>query len=227
MQRVLHSHAIKNIREQHSPPCYYEDNAQNYSNELQRFKTAIEQFFLSFEPIFQSCRQELGSKKHLLANILMIRASACRWAISQSPSDSEMYTDSFLRDYILVNTLAHELITRKANFIFDMTLGASIFSVSHHCKDTTVRRAAIDLLNEFPKREGWFDTLVAAKISKWLMDKEEGGKVDGNIPDTARLRLIKHDLGPHKRTAELYCSQLVWKDGNAARVMLPPVTITL
>lgn len=58
------------------------------------------------------------------------------------------------------------------------------------------------------------------------MDKEERGMVNGHIPDSARLRLIKHELGPHKRTAELYYSQLIWKDGNAAREILPPVMIT-
>ncbi len=155
----------------------------------------------------------------MLANILMIRAVACRWAISQGPSDSGMCTDSYLEEYMLVTTLAQELITKKANFIFDMTLGASIFSASHHCRNPKIRRLAIDLLHVCPK-EGWFNTVVAAKISKWLMDKEEGGNFGGYIPETARLRLIKHELGPNK--AELYCS--LWKDENT-REMLPHVTI--
>jgi len=110
MRRVLYSHAIKNIREQHSPPCYNGNNAQNYSkHELHGFRTSIEQFFRSFEPIFQSSRREPGSKKYLLANIVMIRAVACRFAILQGPSDSKMYTDAYLLDYKLINELAHEL----------------------------------------------------------------------------------------------------------------------
>jgi hypothetical protein len=145
----------------------------------------MDQFFQSFEPIFQSSRQEPGSKDSLRANLVMIRATACCFAISQGSLDSEIYTNAYLRDYKLINNMARELIDgqRKANFNFDMTLVASIFSVSHYCRDPTVRRAAIDLLRQCPERKGWFDTLV-----------------------------------------ELYCSQLVWKDGNAARVILPPVT---
>lgn len=224
MRRVLYSHAIKNIREQHSPPCYDGNNAQYSKHELQGFRTAIEQFFRSFEPIFQSSRQEPGSKKYLLANILMIRALACRWTISQGPSDSEMYTNAYLLDYNLVNSLANELITRKVNFNFDMTLGASLFSLSHYCREPTVRRAAIDLLHQCTERAGWFDTPVAAKISKWLMDKEELRMIDGFIPDPARLRLIKHVPGQHMRTADLYCSELTGEDGNARREVLHSIT---
>jgi hypothetical protein len=40
-----------------------------------------------------------------------------------------------------------------------------------------------------------------------------------------RLRLIKYELGPYKRTAKLYCSRLVRKDGHTARELLLPVTI--
>jgi hypothetical protein len=59
------------------------------------------------------------------------------------------------------------------------------------------------------------------------MEKEEEGIINGHIPDTARLRLIKHELGSFNQTATLYCSQLVQKDGNTARELLSPVIITL
>ncbi len=170
VRRVLHFHEIKNIREEYSQ-LYY-DGA----------RVAMDQFFRSFEPIFQSSRQKPGSNDSLRANLVMIRAIGCYSAISQGLSDSEMYTNAYLRDYKFINDLARELINnqRKANFIFDMTLGASTFSVLFYCRDHTVRRAAIDLLHQCTERKAWFNTLV-----------------------------------------RLYCSQLVWKDGNAARVMLP------
>ena len=75
--------------------------------------------------------------------------------------------------------------------------------------------------------EGWFDAQVATKISAWIINKEEEGMVNGHIPDTARLRLFKHNTEPEKREVGLYCSKLVWKDGNQVREMIPRVTITL
>jgi len=182
-------------------------------------------------PIFESSRRRPGTKEYLLANLVMIRAVACRIAVSRGPSDSELYSDAFLQDYMLITELARELIDnskttlRKAIFNFDMTLGASIFSLSHLCREPTVRRQAIHLLLQYPP-EGWFDTQVAAKISTWIMNKEEEGMVNGFIPDSARLRLVKHDTGPEKRKVELHCSKLIWKDGNPSREMIPGVTIT-
>jgi hypothetical protein len=142
-------------------------------------------------------------------------------------------SDHFLQDYMDIIKLARELIDnpkpalRNAIFSFDTTLGVSIFSLSRLCKDRKLRREAIDLLHRCPQREGWFDALVFAKISAWLMEKEEAQAVNGLIPDTARWRLIKHELGQYNQTVKLYCSRLVLEDGNSVRKLLPPVTIVL
>jgi hypothetical protein len=159
VRRVLHFHK-ENIKEQRSPPYL--------KHELYGFRVAMDQFFHSFEPLFQSSRQEPGSKDSLRENLVMIRATACCFAISQVLLDSEMYTNAYLRDYMFINDLARELIDdqRKANFNFDMTLGASIFSVSHYCRDPTVRRAVINLLRQCTERNAWFDTLVGLYCSQ-------------------------------------------------------------
>jgi hypothetical protein len=243
IRRVLFYHSVTDVREQHSPQGYDENNAQKSDTtgmtdqkhaqaERNNFTTATEQFFRSFMPKFNSSRQNPGTKEYLLANLVMIRALACRIAVSRGPSESELYSDNFLQDYLLIIKLARELIDnskttlRKAIFNFDITLGTALFSLSHLCREPTVRRQGINLLAQWPQKEGWFDTLVAAKISTWLMNKEEEGMVNGFIPDAARLRLVKHDTGPEKRKVELHCSKLVWKDGKPAREMIPSVTIT-
>ncbi|PMD55487.1 uncharacterized protein K444DRAFT_666717 [Hyaloscypha bicolor E] len=230
MRRILFFHSVKDVREQHSLQGYDKDNAQA---EECNFKNAIQQFFRSFTPIFESSRRRPGTKEYFLSNLVMIRSLACRFAVLRFPSYSELYSDYFLRDYKLLIRLARELIDdskmtqREAICNFDITLGISIFSLLHLCRVSAVRKEALDLLRQYPQREGWFDALVSAKISTWLMNEEEGGTVHGHIPDTARLRLIKHELGPHKRTAKLHCSRFVRKDGNATRELLPPITINL
>jgi hypothetical protein len=95
------------------------------------------------------------------------------------------------------------------------------------CREPKVRRSAIDLLNQYPKREAWFDTLVAAKVATWIVNKEEEGMENGFVPDSARIRLLKHETGPQKQWAKIYYSKLVWKEGTAARETLPPVKIML
>jgi hypothetical protein len=50
---------------------------------------------------------------------------------------------------------------------------------------------------------------------------------NGFVPDSARIRLLKHETGPQKQWAKIYYSKLVWKEGTAARETLPPVKIML
>lgn len=201
--------------------------------EQYNFRTASEQFFRYFDPVFKDSRQRPGTKEYMLANLVMIRALICRSNLSQRPVESEMHTDTFLRDYMLMIGLARDLIDnanstpKKAIFNFEITLGISIFHIASACRDPKVRRLAIGLLNQFPNPVAWYDTEVAAKIVMWIMQKEEEGMVNGFIPEGARLKLHKHETGPHKQFANLYISKHVWKDGVAAREMVPEVRIPL
>jgi hypothetical protein len=232
MRRVPCFHAVNNITEQHSAKGYEGDNTQaSIRVECDNFMAIVEQFLHKFNPIFQSSRRGPGTKDYLLANLVMIRVLSCRAGRSQLTPESELYSDDFLPDYVYIIQLARELINdpkttlKKTIFGFDIILSHSIFSLSRLCREPTVRRQAIDLLHRCPQE--WVDPLVFAKVSEWLMEKEEEGIVDEFIPDTARLRLIKYELGPFDRIATLYYSQLVQKDGNTARELLPPVMILL
>ncbi|PMD35658.1 hypothetical protein L207DRAFT_570152 [Hyaloscypha variabilis F] len=244
VRRILHFHSVQSVSEQHNPKGYEDENASTIGTkgkvypkhmlvEQHNFKMAAEQFFRYFDPIFKSSRRKPGTNEYLLANLVMIRALSCRAAVSRGPSESEMYSDAFLRDYMLIIDLAQELIEdankplRKAVFNFDVTLGVSLFTVAHVCRDPKVRRSAIELLNRFPRREAWFDTLVAAKIATYIVTKEEKNMVHGFIPDKARLRLLRHETGPQKQWATIFCSKLVWKDGAVGREAIPPETIIL
>jgi hypothetical protein len=230
MRRILSLHSVKDVREQHYLQAYDQDNAQT---ERDNFKNAIGQFFCSFMPIFESSRERPGTKEYFLANLVMIRSLACRFAVLRFPSYSELYSDYFWPDYMHLLGLARELIDdskttqREAICNFDITLGISIFSLLYHCRVSEVRKQALNLLLQYPQREGWFDTQVSVKISTWLIDEEERGIVYGYIPEQARWRLIKHELGPDRRTVKLYCSRFVEKDGNATRELVLPIVIDL
>ena len=201
--------------------------------EQQRFKIASEQFFRYFDPIFQDSRQRPGTKEYMLANLVMIRALNCRSNLTRKPPESEMYTNVFLQDYMLMIDLARDLIDnvnktpKKAIFNFEISLGISLFHIASACRDPKVRRSAISLLTQFPNPVAWYDTSVAAKIVTWIVQEEEKGMVNGHVPEIARIKLHRHVTAPHKQWANLYVSKIVWIDGNATREMLPPVQIPL
>jgi hypothetical protein len=65
---------------------------------------------------------------------------------------------------------------------------------------------------------------MTAKVASWFMNKEEEGMVDGYVPETARLRIVKNDVVLSERKAMIQCSKLM--DGSQERVSLPEVTLT-
>jgi hypothetical protein len=139
--RVLFYHNIKSVGEEYQPKRYDEGPASETGSKLKEqhnFKTVAEQFLRHFEPIFQGSRQKPGTNDYLLANLTMIRALACRSVISRGSSNSEMYNDAFLRDYMLIVDLARDLIDnakntlRKAIFNFDISLGCCITIVAQY-----------------------------------------------------------------------------------------------
>ena len=235
----------ENVTEQHCVPDYdaptslspekvegmvYNRRAHNEPN---NFNSAAEQFLRAFTPVFNRTRDDPGSEQYLLANMLMIRYLIARINLSRSPSESELSTDVFLRDFMLAVSLSREIISHakttvhKTLFDFDVGLGTSVFVLARVCREPRVRREAIQLLSELGvRRGGWFDKRSATGIARWLMEREEDGMNGCFVPDEARLRLIRHEV-VGKRMARVMCSKFVWREGKATREMMEPVLITL
>jgi intergrase/recombinase len=76
-----------------------------------------------------------------------------------------------------------------AVFIFDDGLLARLNQVATRCRNNGVRRRALRLLQKHPRREGLWDSEMAAKVSAWVIEKEEAAMVNGYVPETARLRI--------------------------------------
>jgi hypothetical protein len=65
--------------------------------------------------------------------------------------------------------------------------------------------------------------MMVVKIATWMLSKEEEGAVDGHIPETSRLLIVRNDFDLTERKAVLLCSKLV--EGNDEVIMLPEVTL--
>jgi hypothetical protein len=149
VRRVLKFHLVKNLTESHHPKRY-DDELGSISGtkgkvypkymllEQHNFKTTTEQFFRYFDPIFQNSRRKPETKEYLLANLLMIRGLSCRAGTERGASNSEMFSDAFLRDFMLIIDLAHDLIgnpkntLRRAIFNFEISLGICLFSIAQY-----------------------------------------------------------------------------------------------
>jgi hypothetical protein len=61
----------------------------------------------------------------------------------------------------------------KPSFSADMGIVPPLFMVATKCRDPTLRRQAIQLLKSSARREGMWDSNMAARISEWVMTLEE------------------------------------------------------
>lgn len=75
-----------------------------------------------------------------------------------------------------------------ATFTIDGSIVPSLYVVSIKCRDQGIRRRAIELLLQNPRREGLWDSALIARVGMLSIQvDEEGGLVDGFVPDWARI----------------------------------------
>jgi hypothetical protein len=207
--------------------------AQRIQTELGLYVKVRAKWLRAFQPLFDCSRSKPGSKEYLGASVLMIQyLSGGVTTAAQGQNLEEAHCDMLPRDFTTIVDMAQDCLEwsslsttpGKAVFVFDDSLVAGLFLVATRCRDPHLRRRTIHLLQKYPRREGLWDSSMAAKVATWLMDKEEEGMVDGYVPEAARLRIVKTDLKLTERTAIIRCSRLVEETGE--RVEMPDVTLT-
>jgi hypothetical protein len=206
-----------------------DDFSKRLRIEAELFNSAKEQWLRAFRPLFDRSRKDKGSKDFLGASVLMIKFLSSTIATALQGS-KEAHCDVFLQDFIMLVDLARDLLEnspsdqRRAVVLFDDSLVASLFNVATRCRERGVRKEAIELLQRYPRREGLWDSEMAVAVCTWVMNQEEEGMVDGQVPEAARLRIVKTDLRLSERKVIISCSKLM--EGSEQRIDLPEVTLT-
>lgn len=203
--------------------------------ELEVFMKTMDNWYQSFKPVFDRSRLAPGSKEFQGASILMIQylplAVSIKPMMSAEANILEIFTDEHLADFTQVVDLARELLEvydsgskpGQAVFIFDYNLVTSLFVVGTRCRDPVVRRMAIGLLVKYPRREGLWDSSMAAAVSTKVMNEEEKGMVNGFVPEEARLKVVKNEYLLSEHKAVLSYSKMV--EGTSERALMPDVVV--
>jgi hypothetical protein len=79
---------------------------------------------------------------------------------------------------------------------FDGEIVIHLYYVLWKCKDGAIRRRAIKLLDEHPRREGAWDSWDSASVGRWVLSLEERQRENvqcREIKEGDRLRLSKID----------------------------------
>ncbi len=184
---------------------------EGYSGELDRWATA-------FQPILNRARTPEGQLKILPASFLKLHQKLLFILLGGLKCYHECLFDQFLPEFTEVVAIAESLLCHphlahsagRAVFVFDPNIILPLLVVAIKCRNWVIRRKAIELLRANPRREGTWDSSLAAAIGSWHMTLEEEGLQTGDfVPEKSRVRMagVKQDF--EQRTAHLSASQQV------------------
>jgi hypothetical protein len=131
----------------------------------------------------------------------------CMWVCLQfAGGPTEVCYDAFLPTFSEMNDIASKMLDQQQSiFTFDLQTLWPLDLVAQKCRDGKVRREAIRLMKVKPRREGIWDSMVAAGICEWVVRLEESGMRDGFIPEESRVRNIGSRLDLESRRANAWC----------------------
>lgn len=180
------------------------------SEQRKLYLKALSQWYCAFEPLLVSSRSK-GGGEYIAAIALDCRFKCLDAANNANHFLGEMSYDEITPKFQEVVDLVKILIdhestldvTKTAKFTFEGTIVSSMYAVALKCRDPSVRRQAISILESRPRREGVFDSALQAKIARIQMDIENSGQVGGTIPEHSRIRGIKTTCDMMKREGHM------------------------
>jgi hypothetical protein len=188
----------------------------NFIEDLEKHSAEIERWANAFQPILEHSRSPSGRYEFLPAAFLKLHEKLLFVLLGGLKCHTECLFDQFHAEYNEIVSIADTLMSHpdlahsagKAVFVFDPNIVLPLLVVAIKCRDWLVRRKAIELLQSNPRREGLWDSSLAAGMGGWFMGIEEKGLGFGEyVPERNRVRLasVKQDF--EKRVAFVRCSQ--------------------
>jgi len=114
--------------------------------------------------------------------------------------------------YSVVADASHSISPPKAKmrpyFTLDIGVVAPLYDIARRCRDPHVRRRAIGLLYAYPRQEGMYNGVLAARVAERVVQIEENGlghvSSATDIPDWARISDV-HPVFDFERKRALLC----------------------
>jgi hypothetical protein len=172
----------------------------------------------AFQPLFDKCwAKPKGSSDFRGATLLMIKHLSVLFLYSNNDFDNLAENARWLID-MARQILEHErqdggidratatCTTPTCNF--DDSIVLALFIVATRCRHRLARREAIALLQKHPRREGLWDSEMAANVAQWFVDIEEEGLCgEDHVPSGSRLAIVRHEVFLSERKVLVQCSK--------------------
>lgn len=171
------------------PSLSYFDTARpgthDFESERHQRLEDAEQFMRSFLPLFNKHRQNPGSKECLAVSALRIHFLVMVISLRNLGSQKEASWDVEVEGFREIVGLSEDCLfppsvegkgkLASGEYVFDLQTVMPLDLTAKKCRHPLVRRKAIRLLRSRPRREGFWDSVVAAEVCEWVVGIEEEG----------------------------------------------------
>ncbi|CZR63158.1 uncharacterized protein PAC_13055 [Phialocephala subalpina] len=178
------------------------------------FTRLSEQWMISFTQIYNNAREDVKTNpapyaKSTLAPLAMRNHFlSMRLALRHFQDVDEVAWDRSMPEFVEMLENAETMVANSegAVFSFDLQSVWPLDVIAKKCRVSKMRWRAIHLLKSRPRREGIWDSIVAALVCEWVVNVEEEGMLeDGTIPESSRVRNIGVELDFENRKARVWC----------------------
>ena len=140
---------------------------------------------------------------------------------------NELFYDSLTPRFLEIIDTARTVFesSQKTNFTCSFRCVFPLYMVAKKCRDPTIRREAIRLLLSRPRREIFWDSIIAAKVCLWVVKIEEEGMVGDFVTEEMRVRNVGVKFKLDEQRLLVSCKQR--KKGSKKEMVLREAVIVL
>jgi hypothetical protein len=181
-----------------------------------QYEGDIDRWCLACESLTKEIAAGTNQREKVGAAILQVQTKLSRIMLAGTFFTTETEYDVYLPEFTAIVNLSEGILSWilssysgcNPRFNFDVGIVAALFLVASRCRFDNVRKKAIDMLFAANYREGIWDALAVAQISKWLRDIElEDIGEQEVVPEEKRAVLIAVDIDLFNQRALLGASQ--------------------
>ena len=190
----------------------FSDLARVYSERNNVF-AEYDKWGKAFQPVWELSRRPEGKNIFLGATTLRLHSVSGYLSKSTVACSRETFYGRFTKELTEIVELSKVLIEGSKSstvpgFSFDVQVIVPLTTVGWRFRHRALRREAISLLLDYPRREGVWDGMVVGKAMEWLTSIEEEGLTDEeHVPEEAVVKMFKMQNDSEAKITVVSCQQ--------------------
>jgi Fungal specific transcription factor domain len=180
-----------------------EEIPERWLNEAEACVAELKCWFSAFNTLWLKLHrvEEMFSQGNLQATLLRLQALSTMVSVQGCIYRRETEWDIHLPEFEEIVVLCEIYLTSKPKqpyMAFEHETLVYLYYLILKCRDGTVRRKALQLMDEYPRREAFLNSIHAATVGQWVLDIEEEGlqgvPESSAISEERRMRVFGLDF---------------------------------